>query len=77
MSKVKNQKKISLDDAVQFVLDSDESDVDSCNDGLSSDEEEAIDNALLGFDTFVERYDVNIFYCVVATFVWHVGVQSV
>lgn len=47
MSKVKNQKKISLDDAVQFVLDSDESDVDSCNDGLSSDEEEAIDNALL------------------------------
>ena len=50
-----NLEKIFLDEIIIFVQNDEESDIDSSNGGLSKDEKEAIDAALLGYDTDVEQ----------------------
>jgi len=45
-----SRKKISLESAIEFCLNSDDSDVDSSVGGFSSDEQEELDNLLLNQD---------------------------
>ena len=42
-------RKISLEAAVNYMLETDDSDVDSSHGGLDSDEEERLDLELLGY----------------------------
>ena len=45
------KRKVPIEEAVKFMIQSDESDIDSSHGGMSSDEEELLDDALLGMDT--------------------------
>lgn len=47
---VSSTKNISLDSAIEYCINSDDSDIDSSIGGLTSDEEEEIDNLLLAQD---------------------------
>ncbi|XP_057289810.1 uncharacterized protein LOC130612505 [Hydractinia symbiolongicarpus] len=59
MAKAGSSRRISLEDAVNYMLETDDSDIDSCHGGLSSDEEERIDNALLGYYSDWDENDPN------------------
>ena len=61
MASSSKSRNISLADAVNYMLESDDSDIDSSQGGLSSDEEEKLDDILLGFGSdYDERY---VFLC--------------
>lgn len=57
MANAGRSSKISLDDAVNYMLESDCSDIDSSQGGLSSDEEEKLDDQLLGIGSDWEDWD--------------------
>ena len=57
MANAAKSSKISLEDAVNYMLESDGSDIDSSHGGISSDEEERLDDQLLGVGSDWEDWD--------------------
>lgn len=54
------KRKVPIEEAVKFMIQSDESDIDSSHGGMSSDEEELLDDALLGMDTYFDENTDNV-----------------
>ena len=55
MASRERPKVISLEYAVNYMLESDGSDIDSSVGGLSSDEEERLDDQLLGYGSNIDE----------------------
>ena len=51
MAKARSSKKISLENAVEYILQSQDSDINSWHGGMRSDEEENLNAALLGYQS--------------------------
>ena len=56
VNKMASARKVSLEDAINFMLNSDDSDIDSCHGGMESDEEEILDDEFCGDDSDVDEW---------------------